>query len=105
MVTDLLRRFFVGLIHLTDRAFDFQLVRPAAKAKALKRKELTMIKSSRKSQPASGSSEEMLAILEKSGRGDGVLATAYRRAIAERENGIPEPRAFVGAVRPKPDPE
>ena len=47
----------------------------------------------------------MLAILEKQGLGDGVLAAAYRRGIAERKARIPEPRVYVGAVRPKPDSE
>ncbi len=64
-----------------------------------------MTDSSKTSQPSPGSWEEMLEILEKQGLGDGVLAAAYRRGIAERKAGIREPRVYVGAVRPKPDPE
>ncbi len=51
------------------------------------------------------SSEGMLARLERLGLGDGVLAAAYRRGIAERKAGIREPRVYVGAVHPKPDSE
>ncbi len=57
------------------------------------------------SQPHPTSSEGMLARLERLGLGDGVLAAAYRRGIAERKAGIREPRVYVGAVRPKPDSE
>ncbi len=66
-----------------------------------------MTKSSKTSQHPPGSSEEMLAILESAGLGDGVLAAAYRRGIAERKAGIPEPRVYVAASsgRPTPDPE
>ena len=64
-----------------------------------------MTDSPKKSQPRTGSSEEALAILEKQGLGDGVLAAAYRRGIAERKAGIREPRVYVGAVHPKPDSE
>ena len=51
------------------------------------------------------SSEGMLARLERIGLGDGVLAAAYRRGIAERKAGIREPRVYVGAVRPTSGPE
>lgn len=64
-----------------------------------------MTESPKTSQPSPGSNEYMLAILEKQGLGDGVLAAAYRRGIAERKARIPEPRVYVGAVRPKPDSE
>ena len=43
--------------------------------------------------------------MERLGLGDGVLAAAYRRGIAERKAGIREPRVYVGAVRQKADPE
>ncbi len=64
-----------------------------------------MTDSSKTSQPHPTSSEGMLARLERLGLGDGVLAAAYRRGIAERKAGIREPRVYVGAVRPKPDPK
>jgi len=64
-----------------------------------------MTESPKTSQPPDMSSEGMLARLERLGLGDGVLAAAYRRAIAERKAGIREPRVYVGAVHPKPDSE
>ena len=64
-----------------------------------------MTESSKTSPHPDTSSEGMLARLERLGLGDGVLAAAYRRGIAERKAGIREPRVYVGAVRPKLDPE
>ena len=64
-----------------------------------------MIDSSKTSKPHPTSSEGMLTRLERLGLGDGVLAAAYRRGIAERKAGIREPRVYVGAVHPKPDSE
>ena len=62
-----------------------------------------MTGSSKTPQHPDMSNEGMLARLERLGLGDGVLAAAYRRGIAERKAGIREPRVYVGAIRPEPD--
>ena len=53
-----------------------------------------MTKSSKVSSPETVS-EQNLALLESSGLGDGLLATALRRHMQERRDGVVRPTALV----------